>query len=370
MKAWNRRPLVVLVLGLVLGIIPETEAKWFILPGVYYDWDFGLVGNCTFIAEGERKNRLLVQAEYFGENGGQIRGEYFLPTRVREWTFGARYQAAERRAFSPYYASNQEECLTAKRRWTEFLVRCDLPVDNGLFYGVQGSYRKYSFDDETVLLGGAALSPPIMQATFMVGEEYLFSLRVGLERRNDRYHTKKGTYLLWQCDLGEANASSERFQLVRLSVDGRQYIELLPKSTLALNLRTGIAHHELPYFSRFKLGGSQSLRGFPLERYSGNGFYLLRAEFRQEVKSNLKTPLYWLKKIMPELPDPRFTAGFVVFTDCGDLWRDDLGWWSFRQGIGVGLRAVFPPSVVAAIDIAKPVDSASYAIYLDLQQSF
>ena len=112
------------------------------------------------------------------------------------------------------------------------------------------------------------------------------------------------------------------------------------------------------------------MRGFPLDRYYGTAFYLFRTEWRQNTLVDYPSPLQWLMGDDPRFKDHKIDAGFVVFSDIGDMYRSDDGWWGIRQSIGIGLRAVFPPNVVAAIDVATPLDADYIAVYLDLRQSF
>lgn len=365
---WIRTPL--LICCLIFTLSGAAQARWFILPGVFYTDEYGIVGSLVFLTEGDKGERLDLRFEYFGDNQGQAGINYFLPRQEAEWTFNTRYQVYDTEAYSSADASDQDALHEDRRYWTDLWVRCDFPLEDGLFYGFEASYRRYEFGygSKDALFEGALTS---VVATFTEGEEYALSLRAGKENRDNRYDSYHGYYFLGQLDIGCTNTRSEGNQLVRMKLDLRRYFPIVSdKSTLALNLRGGAFHHQVPYFSRFKMGGSFSLRGFPLDRYSGDAYYLVRAEYRHMTFNNLPNPIQLFKKLSPDLENYTFSLGFSIFTDVGDLWRHDLGWWGIRQGIGAGLRAVFPPSVVASIDFATPVDSDYLAIYLNLEQSF
>ena len=356
------------LIGVLTGL-PAAQARWFVLPGLFYDDEFGLVGSLALIGENARKDRIMTTLAYFGNDEGEVGLFLFSPRQKVEWTFDGSYQVSEQKAYSEFQPSDQEQLYADTRYGTELLLRCDFPRKNGFFYGLEGAYRHHGF--RYGYADALSINPsPYVAELYDEGEEYCASLRVGLERRDDRYHTRRGLYLLWQMDLGRTQSSRISGLLVRTQLDVRRYLPLLSdRSILALNFRGGVIHHQVPYISRFKMGGSFSLRGFPLDRYSGNGFYLIRTEFRQTVREKIPSPFRLLGKLHPEFKDHHFSGGFVVFTDCGDLWREDLGWWGLRQDIGVGLRAVFPPSVVASLDVATPVDSDHLAVYLNLEQS-
>ncbi len=353
----------------VLLVARTTWARWFILPGAYYGDDYGWIISGSVIAENQKNDRAKIDLEYYGGNQGQARIACFVPRSSREWTFCGQYQALKQKDYSAFQASNQEEISATDRRNFEFWARCDFPNAAGAFYGLQAAGRKFFYRGEGQQLLTRNGTPVL--STCAEGEEYCGSLRVGLDRRSDRYDPRRGAYLLFQFDLGNTFSVGKTEALVRARLDLREYFPLFnEKSVLALNLQGGIIHHHVPYFSRFKLGGSQSLRGFPLERYSGNGFYLLRAEYRQIIVEKMSIPLGPLSEAVLGISEFNFSPGFVVFTDAADLWRDDLGWWGFRQGVGVGLRAIIPPGIAAAFDLARPVDGEDLQIYLSLEHSF
>jgi len=112
------------------------------------------------------------------------------------------------------------------------------------------------------------------------------------------------------------------------------------------------------------------LRGFPLDRYSGDAFYLLRAEWRQILKDSVTISMAGLRALGLRVEDFVFSPGLALFTDGGDLWCEDRGWWGFRQGVGAGLRVHFPPNLVGSVDLARPVDANHWEIYMSLAQSF
>ena len=360
----------IFAIALALFCWETAAARWFILPGLFYSDEYGLVGSCAFIAENLRADRLETRLEYFGNDEGQASFNLFIPRSTSEWTVNARYQISEKTAYSSITASSQDKLYGDTRYWTDLLIRCDFIREGGLFYGLQGSYQRHDFKGgcQDALIGGFPLSEA---ETFEEGDEITGSIRVGLERRDNRYNTSRGLYVLWQLDLGVSRSTQTSRTLIRSELDLRRYLPIFSSnSVLALSLKGGVIHHQVPYFSRFKMGGSYSLRGFPLDRYSGNAYYIGRAEFRQIVKSDIPSPMQLFKAFSPDLEEYKFSVGFVLFTDFGDLWRDDLSWWGVRQNVGAGLRAIFPPNVVGSLDIATPVDSDHIAVYLNLRQSF
>lgn len=355
---------------LLTACIGPASARWFLLPGVYYSDEYGVIGQIALITESRSGDRTKTGLHYFGGEEGQIFTSVFVPRPTREWTLEARYQINEVDAYSSQYSSNHSGLVSDLRYWTEAMVRCDFIRKRGFFWGVQTSFKNFQYKSH--YHGDTAyLTDPEIAAVYTEGQEYSGGFRIGWERRDNRYDSRSGFYLLGTFDLGYTRAGNDTEPLTRAEIDLRKYFALGSRnSVLALNLRSGWTRRNVPYFSRFTLGGSQSMRGVPLDRYTGSRFYLLRAEFRQIVINNVPTPLRWLKFLDPGLRDHKFSCGFVLFTDAGDMWRTREGWWGLQQNVGVGLRAVFPPNVVASIDVASPLDSDYIALYLDLAQSF
>lgn len=353
----------------MIYIIP-SQARWFILPGIYYNDDYGVIGTCSVIQENARGQRMCVQMEYFGDEQGQAGINFFYPQGKMEWTINARYQVSDQDAYSLQFPADQKAVVSDLRYYTDLWIRSDFLQKSGFFYGVQASYQSFEFQLGSRDLFFQNMNPAVIE-TFTEGEEITASLRIGVERRDNRYNSLRGYYFLWQLDAGRSISADQSKPLLRAQIDFRRYIPLTENWTvLALNFRSGIIYDEVPYFSLFKLGGSFSLRGFPTNRYYGNGFYLTRTEIRQILKDDLKLPLKFLQKKESETKGSSCSLGFVLFTDMGDLYHQDYGWVGFRQGIGAGLRAVLPPNVVASVDVAKPTDSSYFAFYLNLQQSF
>ncbi len=347
-----------------------SRARLFVLPGIFYTDEFGLVGSLAVIMQTQNRARFESRLEYFGSDEGQVLFNVFVPRETIEWSFEGRYQISGKEVFSPWHASNHDKLGEDVQYWADFWGRCDFLKGNGLFYGLQASYKRFAFKGDPEWNEAVGYNP-VLASIYTEGEEIAGSFRVGLERRDNRYNTHRGTHVLWQTDLGYAYSEGNRDELIRTQIDIRKYLPLTAeKTTLALNLRGGVIHSDVPYFSQFKIGGSLSMRGYPLDRYYGNAFFLLRTEFRQILQTDIPLPLKFLWKDNPGFENYTFSTGFVLFSELGDIWRDDEGWWGFRQNVGVGLRAIFTPDVVASIDVATPLDSDYIAIYLDLRQSF
>jgi outer membrane protein assembly factor BamA len=365
-----RRLAVIFLFAVSLCSTQPVKARWFFLPGVYYTQDLNWVFTASAVYENSLHDRYTADFGYYQNAVGQVKLVGFFTRAHRDLTFMAEYFSHDYPGYSYSNPSDQTELIQARRRKWEFRARCDFPSNSGFFYGYQLDMQSFEF-----LVEGSPL-PTVSSLysstnSFVDGEEYSGSLRVGLEKRNNRYHTTSGVYLLWQFDLGRFYTEGEPDALVRLQLDSRFYHPIRwSKSMLAFNLRAGVQHSHVPFFGQFTLGGQFDLRGFPNDRYSGNAYYLGRAEWRQTVIDSLNISMKIARHVFPKIQDFDVSAGFVIFTDGGDLWRADSRWWGFRQSFGAGLRLILPPSVVASLDVARPVAGGDLALYLSLEQSF
>ncbi|MFH1735255.1 MAG: BamA/TamA family outer membrane protein [bacterium] len=361
---------ILLFITISLLSIPTAHCRWFLLPGVSYSNEFGIVGTLVFISENDQRDRFEVRLEYYGEEEGQVGGRVFIPRETVEWTFEGRYQIAEQKLYSPYFKSYHEALGVDIRYWTEALVSLDFPQGDGFFWGVQTGYRaiyiKDDFQDDPDLLNNTEYD-----VVYTQGYLTKVGLRSGFERRNNRYNSTAGYYLLAQTDGGIYRAWDEIRPMVQSTLDFRVYHAIGSYNTLvAFNAKGGATQDDVPYFCEFHIGGSASLRGVPVDRYSGSRYYVMRAELRQMLLNDIPSPFRIFKSLYPDFADDTYSAGFVLFTDMGDAWRSGEGWWGVRQNIGAGLRLALPPDVVGSIDIATPLDSDHVEFYLTLGQSF
>jgi outer membrane translocation and assembly module TamA len=365
------RWLTAMLLAVVLSVPLNSQARVFVLPGVYYNQDLGWAFTVNGIVEDPQNDRFRANLDVYQSAIGQVKFSCFLPRATREWNFLFNYQFQNYPRFSQTNPDDPSALVSQDRRMVELSASCDFRKPEGYFYGFQAAFRYFNYSLGTVNISDELSPGEIPGLLHDDGEEIFGSLRVGLETRDNRYYTRSGTYLLWQLDLGQSRSDSLNTMLVRWNAEVRRYIPLgWDRTILALNLRGGNIHTNVPYFSQFTLGGQSSLRGFPNDRYSGDAYYLTRAEVRQTVVDSLTISMEMARTLIHNLPDFTISAGLVLFTEGGDLWREDHSWWGFRQTAGMGLRFILPPSVVACLDFARPVAGEDWSFYLSLDQSF
>lgn len=131
--------------------------------------------------------------------------------------------------------------------------------------------------------------------------------------------------------VGKANFNKVSVDLRRyFSPQGPRRALADKRHVFAVRLYAGKAFGKLPFFEQFFLGGSESLRGYPEDRFWGENVALLSVEYRAPLAQNL--------------------VG-VVFVDAGDAWGGRYGTISsFTQhsrfspqvGAGIGIRVRTP----------------------------
>ncbi|MEB3244398.1 MAG: BamA/TamA family outer membrane protein [Vampirovibrionales bacterium] len=141
------------------------------------------------------------------------------------------------------------------------------------------------------------------------------------------------------------------------NVNLRRYIKLSEKTTLALNAQAGRSLiGDIPAFNAFRMGGTQSVRGFQEGGLGiGNGFLMGSAEVRSEVP--------FIGAFKDKLPLLNGLKS-ALFIDAGQLFDESSINSAFnRPGLGVsigaGLRMNIPGVGPIRIDYALPISSNS-----------
>ena len=117
------------------------------------------------------------------------------------------------------------------------------------------------------------------------------------------------------------------FLICTLSFDAdfRYYYPIGKKNVLAWDTEIGYAFGNMPLSRRFRLGGSNNLRGYEDDQFRGNSMLRTSLEYR--------------------IPFAKMVSG-ILFTDVGYAWdkRDEtqFGLDKLKVGYGLGLRVKTP----------------------------
>lgn len=109
----------------------------------------------------------------------------------------------------------------------------------------------------------------------------------------------------------------------KYQVDGSTYFKTWPNQVLALHLAAGFSSGELPLTEQYKVGGSESIRGYKYGRFYGDKMVYANAEYRFRITKGLQG---------------------VLFADAGNAWANDeaMDLNSLYTGLGAGVRIDTP----------------------------
>lgn len=115
------------------------------------------------------------------------------------------------------------------------------------------------------------------------------------------------------------------FDFTKFTADWRYYYRGGGESVWALNLGIGYAEGDMPLSQRFRMGGSDTLRGYEDDQFRGNSMMKATLEYRFPI----------VKKVQG-----------VLFSDNGYAWdkrhQDDFDLGLIKNSVGLGLRINSP----------------------------
>jgi outer membrane protein insertion porin family len=169
-------------------------------------------------------------------------------------------------------------------------------------------------------------------------------LRVTRDTRDDAIYPRSGSMTLLSLEANNTFLGGDK-AFTKLTVDSRRLLDLGRDRVLSGRVGAGITSTGTPYYERFTLGGTYSMRGFKelsLSPATGfDGYWLAGCE--------LRFPL------IPSIDDPPRLVG-LVFVDTGMGWqRDDPCPESLEAAVGYGVRLRLPWLGMLGIDAGIPL---------------
>ena len=168
---------------------------------------------------------------------------------------------------------------------------------------------EWQYDDDDELIDSGRISSITFNAT--------------QDTRNHYFNPSEGNLMNFSLELASSFLGSDS-SFAKLNSDIRRYIPGFEEDQAwALRFKTGLANSVLPSGQKFRLGGSETLRGYDFGEFSGEYLLLTNVEYRFLLEDN-------------------FTG--VLFGDMGNVWdydqSIDLG--NLRYALGLGLRMDTP----------------------------
>ena len=143
------------------------------------------------------------------------------------------------------------------------------------------------------------------------------------DSRDNIYDPHEGKRISYS--LEHAGFMGGDFDFTKFTADWRYYFRAGGESVWALNLGAGYAEGDMPLSQRFRMGGSDTLRGYEDDQFRGNSMLKATLEYRFPI----------VKKVQG-----------VLFSDNGYAWdkrhQDDFDLGLIKNSVGMGLRINSP----------------------------
>jgi outer membrane protein insertion porin family len=171
-------------------------------------------------------------------------------------------------------------------------------------------------------------APFLDDAVFAPRDVRSISLAGVNDTRNDPYNPRAGTYQRYAAEFAGIIGGVD---FNKYTLETRKFFPMGRKNALALRLMGGKITGDPPYLEQFLIGGTESMRGFPNDRFAGVNMAVFNTEYRFPLTDNLLG---------------------VLFVDLGDAWGtvsdSDTSVdaihesFSLHTGYGVGVRVKTP----------------------------
>jgi outer membrane protein assembly factor BamA len=226
-----------------------------------------------------------------------------------------------------------------------------------LWLGVSSAHPSSTLksDGEDPDLPATALLPAAKRVNFL-------DLQVGLHRdRRDRLrHWQKGHWAGFTLRLAEPDRGSFAWNA---ELDARRFVPVLRTRAAAFRIRTAYAAPGSPYFRRFVIGGSGSLRGFQAGSLSGP----------RGTRALWQASAEWRQPLMGDDPRRPWVTG-TLFLDVGDHLRSTGRWHGASADAGFGALLRIPWIQTLNVEVAYPLkvepNVEPVAVQISLGRSF
>lgn len=197
-----------------------------------------------------------------------------------------------------------------------------------------------------ILRGKHSIYEPIGVGTGTLNSVGLSAL---YDTRDDIFNPHVGSYA--NASISVAGLGGD-YNFTRYTVEGRHYVPLGDKHTLALRGWGGIVTGDAPITEYFYAGGPDTLRGYQQNQFFGTRFFVANAEYRFPI-ANIK-----------------FLRG-AVFADAGTAYTpgDRLNNRIFFDA-GLGLRITFPALGLGVIRLDYAIGEDGGRTQIGIGQSF
>jgi len=152
------------------------------------------------------------------------------------------------------------------------------------------------------------------------GEVHSVTLSKVSDTRDNVFDATEGKRFALTSEFA-GRALGGQFNFNKYIFDGRQYVKVGRKQTMAFRVTAGSAVGGVPDASKFIVGGSDTLRGYKDNEFKGDKQFTASIEYRYPVMNKVQG---------------------VIFTDAGNAWDGDYKLNNLKYSIGTGLRINTP----------------------------
>jgi len=152
------------------------------------------------------------------------------------------------------------------------------------------------------------------------GEVHSMTLSKVYDTRDNVFDPTEGKLVSLTGEFA-GRALGGQFDFNKYILDGRQYVKVGSKQTMAFRMIAGSAVGDVPDASKFIVGGSDTLRGYKDNEFKGDKMFTASIEYRYPIATKVTG---------------------VIFTDAGNAWDGDYKLNNLKYSIGTGLRVTTP----------------------------
>lgn len=179
------------------------------------------------------------------------------------------------------------------------------------------------------------------------GDTRSLTLALAGDTRDYYMNPTKGYY--WKTSVETAGGIlGGSYTFSKYQGEGSMYKEVRPNQVLALRVSGGTSSGSLPPHEKYRIGGSETLRGYNYGEFSGDSMFFANAEYRFRILKGVQG---------------------VVFVDAGTVWIKDVvnEQSSISTGAGVGVRVETP---IGMLRVDYGIGREGGQAYLGFGQTF
>jgi outer membrane protein assembly factor BamA len=351
-----------------------------VLPGVSYSTDVGGIALLNVFFKDRHPGRVSFMGIYTTRGSQWYTFQAVRPWKSAEVDVYLEYSLVDWLRYHPIDTEYHESLVEAMCAGVDTRLGMGFPLSESVKLGGIIGFRTYRFYDFEIEKDDHPLAAGLLnnaRNSWVNLDETSLGIRITKDVRDSRYHTTRGFYTRLEYEVLQLTAGTHdyvfratgdlRFAVPIWDIEER---EVFPRMVWAQMASIGHIFSDVPDPVLFRIGGGETLRGFPWKRFEGRGKALYRNELRLTLVKDYNDPISRFRTRVSALPELRPDVEFAIFVDAGTVWFERCFQEKMQLGYGGGLRIVLPADVVGRADIAWSDDGHFWGMYFTLTQSF